>query len=533
MSLPRTLWGASPLPADLRAEIDAEMARVDPDRAPHVPGLVYGRRLAQRRTKRRAAGTYYTPPHLVDFIVDRTLGPLVDGGVDPLSLRVLDPACGGGVFLLGALDWLARRAGPGHAARIARHCLFGVDLDPVAVEVCRLAVRLAAGDEPNLAGDEPHIATGNALVGDFPIGGRFDAVVGNPPWGQKGFTWDPDDKAWVRGHYACGRGVLDPYALFVERATELADRWGMVLPDIILLKNQQDIRDLILDRCAIEWIADSQRAFPGAAIDTVVIVARRGDGCGHSLSAWHSLPERWRDCPPPTVSIPQSLFGELPGHKFNIRLTPEARALWRRLDALPRFGDRFEAHEGVHSGNSRAKLFVTEQANDACVPLILGRGELSRGRVEWGGARWLNLSSDAIDREAGDYAHVGRREWYERPKILVRRTGDRVVAAFDGDGYYCSNNMFVVLPREIMSDDRMRAYVTVLNSRLLTWYFRTVQPRAGRLFPELKINHLLAFPIPDGVEDLVGVPESMIDRAVFALYGLTDAEIALVGACED
>ena len=42
-----------------------------------------------------------------------------------------------------------------------------------------------------------------------------------------------------------------------------------------------------------------------------------------------------------------------------------------------------------------------------------------------------------------------------------------------------------------------QAYVAVLNSAFFTWYFRTVVPRKGRLFAELKINHLVDFPIPE------------------------------------
>jgi hypothetical protein len=426
------------------------------------------------------------------------------------------------VFLLGALRWLVDRTGE-PPERIARECLCGIDLDPIAVEVCRESVALAAGAEPTLA-------VGNALVGELPVHGSFDAVVGNPPWGQKGFAWTAADKAHARAHYAAGRGVLDPYALFVERAIELGERWGMVLPDIILLKNQQDIRDVILERCAIEHIADSQRAFPGAVIDTVVIVARRAAAAPrHRIAVWHSLPESWRASPPPTVAVEQALFGELPGHKFNIRLTAPARALWKKLDERDRFGDRFEAHEGVHTGNARAKLFVSERVNERCVPVIVGRDEVQRFSVQWGG-RWLNLDPSALDRGAGDYAHIGRAEWHQRPKIVVRRTGDRIVAAFDERGLYCSNNVFVVLPREPMDDVEQRGYVALLNSRLLTWYFRTVQPRAGRVFPELKINHLLSFPVARDVHGLAGLPEAQLDDAVFERFGLSPDDVALVTA---
>lgn len=56
--------------------------------------------------------------------------------------------------------------------------------------------------------------------------------------------------------------------------------------------------------------------------------------------------------------------------------------------------------------------------------------------------------------------------------------------------------MFVAPPRESMTATEQRAYVAVLNSSLITWYFRTIQPRPGRLFAELEIEHLSAFPLP-------------------------------------
>jgi adenine-specific DNA-methyltransferase len=510
------------VPAQLRAEIDAAIARAPAEEAPLVPGLVYGRQLAQRRDHRRAAGSYYSPAHLVDFVVDRTLGPLLDAA-PPLSLRVLDPACGAGVFLVAALRALARRWGEHRAPEIARRCLFGVDRDPVAVEMTRMAVVLAGGAEPQLA-------AGDALVGEFPFPGGFDAVVGNPPWGQKGFSWSTADRSYVRRHYQVGRGVLDPYALFVERAGQLSGRWGFVLPDIILLKNQQAVRDLVLAQCAIEWIADSQRAFPGVNLDTVVLVCRVcADGVpdGHRIRVWHQLPASWRSEPPRTVEIRQGLFSELPGHKFNIRLTEPARRLWRKLDTFARLGDRFEIHEGVHTGNARAKLFVDQAVDEHCVPVVVGGSELRHGQLKWAG-RWLNLAPDALDRSAGDYANLGRSQWFLRPKILVRRTGDQVVAAFDERGLYCSNNLFVVLARAPMAAVEQQAYVALLNSALMTWYYRTVQPRAGRIFPELKIEQLRQFPVPGDIAPLVAAAPADTDDLVHHLFALTPGEIRLI-----
>ena len=60
---------------------------------------------------RKAGGVYYTPTYIVDYIVKNTVGKLLEGKTpkEAASLKILDPACGSGSFLLGAyqylLDW--------------------------------------------------------------------------------------------------------------------------------------------------------------------------------------------------------------------------------------------------------------------------------------------------------------------------------------------------------------------------------------------------------------------------------------------
>ena len=98
---------------DLRGGLAAAIEREAAARGgltPELPGEVYERTRAADRAARRADAVYYTPPHLVDFTIDRALGPLLGAGGDPLALRVVDPACGGGAFLLAAL---ARPGGMG------------------------------------------------------------------------------------------------------------------------------------------------------------------------------------------------------------------------------------------------------------------------------------------------------------------------------------------------------------------------------------------------------------------------------------
>jgi hypothetical protein len=151
---------------------------------------------------RKASGSYYTPTAMVDFLVREALGPLVEGK-DPAvieRLRVVDAACGSGHFLVGAARFLGarlleahrrERGGdpppefyPGRALsaairsrweaegadwckrRIVEHCLFGVDLNPAAVQLAQVALWIES-----LAGDRPlsffahHVRCGNSLLG--------------------------------------------------------------------------------------------------------------------------------------------------------------------------------------------------------------------------------------------------------------------------------------------------------------------------------------------------------------------------------
>jgi hypothetical protein len=153
------------------------------------PGQAY---LASLSTERADLASYYTPPALVELVLSRSLDPLIEerlaaAGADPaarsaalLDLRVIDPACGSGAFLIGVIDRVATalartRSAPAEptdaevaAARrdVLAHCIYGVDKDPFAVELCKVAlwIHCAVPDAP-LSFLDAHIVCGDSLVG--------------------------------------------------------------------------------------------------------------------------------------------------------------------------------------------------------------------------------------------------------------------------------------------------------------------------------------------------------------------------------
>ncbi|MEO8679457.1 MAG: N-6 DNA methylase [Vicinamibacterales bacterium] len=143
--------------------------------------------LARTSTERKATGSFYTPRAITEFLVRRTLHPLVAGKTadDILALRVVDPSMGSGAFLVAACHYLAEqceqamvRDGQLAAAevstaekaairrRVAERCLFGVDLNPTAVQLARLSLWLTtlASDRP-LTFLDHHLAVGDSLIG--------------------------------------------------------------------------------------------------------------------------------------------------------------------------------------------------------------------------------------------------------------------------------------------------------------------------------------------------------------------------------
>ena len=539
------------------------------------------------RAARRAAGVYYTPRPLVDSVVARTLGPLLEGETPAgLRLHVVDPSCGRGAFLLGAyeflLGWYLRRyiaegpeahaCGPSPALarrpqgwrltraereRILLRHIFGVDTDSDALAAAKAALVAGVGEPSQL---DRNLVHGDALLApsfragglDWPdafpqvfSGGGFEAVVGNPPWGQKGVALAKDAAAvrHLRERFPSSAGIFDLFRPFVELSVRIlrpGGRLGLVLPDIVLLKNYEPTRRLLLDQTtlvAIEWWG---MRFEGAVIDAATVVATKSSPApaGHKVYVEVHDPRRRI-----AQEVGQEEFRRNPRCAFNLFLTPRDRRLLDRLATFPKLGDFFEVHEGVHSGNMRDELFVDAPLDDTCRPLLFGRDEITPYGLRWRG-RHVRLGA-ALRTGAGPgsprrYANVGRREWHEQPKVLVRRTGDRVIAAVDTLGRYASNNFFLVLPRG--SGDgcglTLDGLCALLNSAFLTGHFRMVEPRRGRAFAELKIKHLSAFPVPtrrdrcqelnrmgalrrDGCNDIEALDEE-IDVLVRGMLGETD-----------
>jgi hypothetical protein len=272
--------------------------------------------------ERKATGSYYTPPELVERLLDSALEPVLEETRDRpealLATTVCDPACGAGYFLVAAARRIARRLpGPGTLRDVLRHCVYGVDVNPVAVELTKMALWLEAAEPGQPFGFlDARIRPGNSLIGapsalttreaadawcaafvrpagappatpaeiarlaaehhffhwhlEFPGvfpgpgEGGFSSVLGNPPWERiKHKPRAEGESRFLRasGRYPLtARGDVNAYAVFAEAGRGLTGprgRLGMIVPTGIAtdLGPQPFFRDLV-DQGALASILD-------------------------------------------------------------------------------------------------------------------------------------------------------------------------------------------------------------------------------------------------------------------------------------
>jgi hypothetical protein len=141
-------------------------------------------------SERKKTGSYYTPTSLISCLLDSALDPvLLEAAKQPepeaaiLKLKVVDPACGSGHFLIAAAHRIAKRLAavrtgeeepPPEAQRkairdVIGHCIYGVDVNPMAVELCKVSLWMEALEPGKpLSFLEHRIQPGNSLLGATP-----------------------------------------------------------------------------------------------------------------------------------------------------------------------------------------------------------------------------------------------------------------------------------------------------------------------------------------------------------------------------
>jgi hypothetical protein len=256
---------------------------------------------------RKMTGAFYTPDHIVKYIVEQTLNPLVvnKSTDDILNLKICDPSMGSGHFLAGAIDFLVhayrRKWGDENnddihesveetSRKILNSCIFGVDINPRSVKLANMSLWLMTA----YPGKKLEKLSGQLFAGDSLDSRTFDwktkfksvfgkhhsgfnAIIGNPPYVfTRGNLISENDKCYYT-RYKTGHGKLNLFAIFFERSWELLEsqegQLSFICPSNIFRTTTYSLlREYIINECKVKEISiPDHHVFEGVTAETVIV----------------------------------------------------------------------------------------------------------------------------------------------------------------------------------------------------------------------------------------------------------------------
>ena len=540
-------------------------------------------KVESKEAHRHDQGIYYTPTYIVDYIVRNTLSELLKGKrpKDVEKIRVLDMACGSGSFLLKAFDVInefykvkdkdyaqtnlnveTEEAKITRKTKILKNNLYGVDLDPKAVEIAQLNLLLKAAETKHLLPDlRNNIKCGNSLISQTTLedtrmfdwkkefseilsSGGFDVVIGNPPYvRQEELT---SIKPYLEANYEVYQGTADLFVYFFERELKILKEggyFGMIVSNKWLRAGYGKNLRKFLSKFWIEEFIDfgDLKVFPDATIYPCIIIIRNISKpnpkvriCKMETLQFSSLKEYIRNN---SFLLNQA---ELNEKEWNIQRKEANEFLKKlRLSGIPleKYVDN-KICRGILTGlneafiideKTRKELVGTDPKNAELIKPFLTGSEMKRYTIR-SKKNYILLTKIGVEikKYPSIYAHLSNFKealekrwdkgnyWYElracayydlfdKPKIVWGNLTTKSSFALDEkEGYYV-NAPACILPTG------SKYVLGVLNSKLISYFLRSICAERQGGFIEQKPVYVSQVPIKKptsqqeaGMMELVG-----------------------------
>jgi N-6 DNA Methylase/TaqI-like C-terminal specificity domain len=502
-------------------------------------GEIYEQILSHSPTEKKTGGSYYTPVPLVDFAIENTV--TVWTGLP----TVLDPACGGGFFLLAAyqelLDQQGRLLTYTDREQILLNCIHGVDINPQAVTVTQLSLLLKLREnqpEQPLPDLSQNICCGNAVISfqdnhfnweeKFPQifrSGGFNIIIGNPPYVDSEWMtrYLPSWRQYCTRHYKSATGNWDLFCIFIEKSLSLCRSNGLislVVPNKLASADYAaGARSLLTTQSQILTLQDySQSTTFAASVYPLVFIAQK------------------RSAP---------LIQHDPGAPWTIAATQPQSQLLTRLRTFP----KLETIAQVNGAATVAEAYQIQaliQEGQPSDPLrVVNSGTIDRYCFLWGQKpmRYLGQSYLQPVIRDGEQLPPKRLQQAQQSKIIVSGMTQRLECAIDQNGSFLAGKSTVIIYASQTYD--LRYLLGILNSRLISFYLTSyfggncLKGKYLRIgSPQLRQVPIAPTDDPDSLIQLVDRRlaeteeaqslDRQIDQLVYQLYELTDSEIQMI-----
>lgn len=529
---------------------------------------------------RKAGGVYYTPEYIVNYIVENTLGKLLvdKTPLDVSKIKILDPACGSGSFLIGAYSYILNwhlnyfsknpnkknpltpdgRLTTEIKKKILINNIYGVDIDSNAVEVTKLSLLLKCLEgetsesissqmtlfkERALPTLENNIKSGNSLIdttyyeNEFDLGdekkikpfnwdkafpsvfkeGKFDAVIGNPPYV---FTRDVDwpdqvkDYYWKRFSLSKNNdksrknqsGKINLYILFIFKSTELIRKDGLVsfiIPNGLLRTTTYDTaRKFLIEKTQIEEIVDlKDGVFDGVTASTIILsFTKKIDTIETPMLKIINANYKTDKFIDNTIytETNQNSFLKNVSYAFSLYINEFEQSIFNKIDK-----NKFYLKDiivDIIEGIVAHKEFISNKKNgDDYRPMLEGK-DIKPFNINFN-SNYILYDRKKLHRPRPEYL------WDLNKKLVVQRISGGIsplVAAIDFDKYlaFASTNL-IVIKKDFESKYSYELICGLLNSKLWNYYYSKNFSNSSKLTVNISKTFLEMLPLPFDIDEKI------------------------------
>jgi Eco57I restriction-modification methylase/TaqI-like C-terminal specificity domain len=398
---------------------------------------------------------------------------------------------------------------------ILENNLYGVDINEESIEIAKLSLWLRTAQKGRkLSVLSNNIKCGNSLIDDpevagdkafnwqkeFPdvfAKGGFDVVIGNPPYGA---TLNKEEKFFLKDNYKITEYNYDTYKFFFELSINILKKKGLlgfITPNTFLVvENGVLLRKLLFEENRVIELYETFNVFPDAVVEPMTSIIQKA--YSKEDFEFNVLLDSRDKSKLTKLSFSHEYVLKKENLIFNYRETEQERNLYEKIvlnsKKLSKFAfikagvKPYEKGKGNPQQTNdivREKPFNSYNAkDDSWVKLIRGT-QVNRYNLSWGG-EYLKY---------GEWLAAPRKpSIFFEPKIVMRRTDDRLLSSYDNNNFVGLNSIHCI---QLKSKDFSYEYLlTLINSKLCNWFFQHENfHMVGKPLAEVKIVFVERLPI--------------------------------------
>ena len=382
----------------------------------------------------------------------------------------------------------------------------------------------------------------------------FDVVIGNPPYGIKLDKLQINSLSKEYARWGIASNLNDTYFLFYAMPLQKLLKKNGYLAYIIpntwkFIESAKMFRKTLFDDFQlIQIVQYLDKIFKEATVDCDIVIVKKSDVKNniHCRTGKNNIFVKEHFISQSEVAKQDFINLCLTEKDYILKAKIAAQSVFVKDELVIKNGVKpYEEGKGkpVQTKKTmREKPFTAEIKRDDSFSPLIGGSFFHRYRLIWDNDYWIQY---------GEWLAAPRdKEIFEaEEKLIFRQTSDSIIGTLIGKGFIMRDNTHIVLNKKD-SDLNLKYVLALLNSKLVNWYYWTINPEKGEAMAQVKVFHLGLLPIKKILSEnqqlfialvnqiLTAKKENPaadtsdlereIDRLVYELYELTDEEIEII-----